>query len=400
MNLAINNCRLICEGTEVIRNILVRNRKIKKITKGKIKAKKALDARGNYVLPGIIDPHVHFREPGFEHKENLFTGSVAAAAGGITTFLDMPNTEPNTTTCKALGQKKKLARKSVANYGFHFGAAVDNIEEIRKARSKTASTKLFMNLSTGKMMIEDKCKIEQIFENSRIVAVHAEKEKVAEAVAFAKNTGTRLYLCHISMKDEIDFLRKAKTRNIFVEATPHHLFLTKKDFKKMKGFADMKPSLKAQKDQDALWNAIKDGVIDTIGSDHAPHTKEEKKKKKWPAGVPGCETSLPLMLDAVNKGRISLTKVVRMMSENPARIFRIKNKGKIKVGYDADLVIVDMDKKRRVANSRLFTKCKWSPFNGKILKGWPIITIAGGNVVFDETGFHDVKAKGVVYDGS
>jgi dihydroorotase len=399
MKLLIENCRLASNIGDVTRNILIKNGKIKKITADKVRCEKIIDAEGNYVLPGIIDPHVHFREPGLTHKEDLFTGSVAAAAGGITTILDMPNTKPPTTTIQLLKEKRALGEKSIVNYGFHFGAAVDNIAEIPKARRKTASTKLFMNLSTGKMMIEGRNLIEQIFEASRIVAVHAEKEKVAEAVAYAKKTKTHLYLCHISLKDEIDFIRRAKNNQIFAEVTPHHLFLTEKDFKKKKGFADMKPSLKKQEDQDALWAAIDDGIIDTIGTDHAPHTKEEKRKKGCPSGVPGCETALALMLDAVNKGRISLTKVVRLMSSNPAKIFSIKNKGMIKEGYDADLVIVDMNKRKKVVGKKLYTKCKWSPFEGKILKGWPIITIRGGNVIFDDTGFYDIKAKGVVFDG-
>jgi len=400
VELLIENCRLMSNGGNVIRHILIRNGKIKKISKDKLKSKITVDAENNFVIPGIIDPHVHFREPGLTHKEDLFTGSVAAAAGGITTFLDMPNTNPPTTTVKLLKEKLSLGEKAIVNYGFHFGAAVDNLSEIPKAKKKTASTKLFMNLSTGKMMIEDKNLIENIFDASKMVAVHAEKEKVAEAVAYSKKTDTPLYLCHISLKDEIDFLKKAKNKKIFVEVTPHHLFLTEKDFKKQKGFADMIPSLKSQEDQDTLWKAIEEEIIDTIGTDHAPHTKAEKKKKDYPCGVPGCETALPLMLDAVNKGKISLTKVVRLMSSNPAKIFKIKNKGAIKEGYDADLVIIDMDKKKKIVNSKLYTKCKWSPFEGKILKGWPVTTIVGGNIVFDNTGFYDIKAKEVVFNGS
>lgn len=399
MTLLIKNCRLIKNSKDVFRNIFIKNGKIASITAKKPKADKEIDAKNNYVLPGIIDPHVHFREPGLVHKEDLFTGSVAAAAGGITTFLDMPNTKPPTITAELLKQKRNLAAKSVVNYGFHFGAAVDNLDEIMKVRNMVASTKLFMNISTGKMMIEDRNLIEDVFEVSRIVSVHAEKEKVAEAVAYAKKTKTKLYLCHISLKDEIDFLRKVKNSRIFVEVTPHHLFLTKADVKKLKSFAEMKPSLKTKKDQNSLWKAIDDGIVDTIGTDHAPHTKQEKKKKDYPSGVPGCETALALMLNAVNKGKISLPQVVKLMCCNPAKIFRIKNKGKIQIGYDADLVIVDMNKKKKVQNKNLFTKCKWSPFNGKILKGWPIVTIVGGNVVFDETGFYDIKAKEVVYNG-
>lgn len=399
MTLLIKNCKLISNEKEIFRNIFVKKGKIAAITTKKPKADQEIDAKNNYVLPGIIDPHVHFRDPGLTHKEDFFTGSISAAAGGITTVLDMPNTNPPTITAELLKEKKQIAKKSIVNFGFHFGAAVDNIREIIKARDKTASTKLFMNLSTGKMMIEDRITLEQVFEVSKIVSVHAEKEKVAEAVAYAKKTNTKLYLCHISLKDEIDFLRKVKNNKIFVEVTPHHLFLTKEDFKKQKSFADMKPNLKSKSDKEALWKAIDDGIVDTIGTDHAPHTKEEKRKKEYPSGVPGCETALPLMLDAVNKGKIELIKVVKLMCQNPAKIFGIKNKGRLKVGYDADITIIDMNKKKKVQNKNLFTKCKWSPFDGKILKGWPIVTIVGGKVIFDETGFYDIKAKEVVYDG-
>ncbi len=312
----------------------------------------------------------------------------------------MPNTNPPTTTLELLKEKKRLAKKSIVNYGFHFGAAVDNLEEIKKVQKKVASTKLFMNISTGKMMIDKRPLVEKIFAASKMVAVHAEKEKVGEALAFAKKTGTPLYLCHISLKEEIECIRNAKNEKIFAEVTPHHLFLTRDDYKKKKGFADMKPNLKSEKDRLALWDAIDEGVIDTIGTDHAPHTRDEKKKRKYPSGVAGCETALPLMLNAVNKGKISLTKVVKLMCENPARIFKIKKKGKIEPGYDADIVIIDMKKRKKVNEKKLYTKCKLSPFNGKILKGWPIVTIVGGKVVFDGTGFYDIKSKGVVFDGS
>jgi dihydroorotase len=398
MSLLLRNCRLISDGKEVIRNILVKGGKIRKITSENISAAEEIDAEFNYVIPGVIDPHVHFREPGFTHKEDFLSGSKAAAAGGITTFLDMPNTKPETVTAEALNEKRRLAKKSVVNYGFHFGgSADDNAEEIKKVKG-IASVKVFMNVSTGKMLIKDKKLLKKIFSNSEIISVHAEKDMVKKAIALSKECHNRLYLCHISLGSELDVLRKFKDDNIFAEATPHHLFLTDKDAKMLKGFADMKPSLKTKKDQDALWKAIDEGLIDTIGSDHAPHTIEEKKSKNFPSGVPGCETSLSLMLDAVNKGRISLTKVVQLMSESPARIFRIKNKGKIAVGYDADLVIVDMNLEKKVNSSELFTKCCWSPFNGKTLKGWPITTIVMGEIVFNKGMLNsNIAAKEVKY---
>jgi len=398
MSLLIKNCKLISNEQEVIKNILLKDGKIAKITDESVYADKTIDANFNFIIPGFIDPHVHFREPGLTHKEDFFTGSKAAAAGGITTILDMPNTKPPTVSVWDLEVKRRLAEKSIVNYGFHFGGSVDdNVEEIKKVRN-VASTKVFMNVSTGKMLIEDDKLLEKVFSNSEIVAVHAEKEMVEKAIKLSKKCGNRLYLCHLSLAEEIDVLREYKDDNISAEVTPHHLFLTNKDVKRLGAFAEMKPDLKSQKDQNALWQAIEEGLIDTIGTDHAPHTIQEKKAKKYPAGVPGCETVLPLILNAVNNGRISLTTVVRMMSTNPARIFGIKNKGRIAVGYDADLVIIDMNLEKKVENNKLFTKCRWSPFNGKILKGWPVTTIVGGNIVFHNNKINNIPAKEVIYE--
>lgn len=394
MDLAIKNAKLISDGKEVIKNIYINNGKIKKITEKNIKAEKSIDAKQNFVIPGIIDPHVHFREPGLTYKEDFYTGSMAAAAGGITTFFDMPNTVPPTLTYFDIEEKRFLAKKSLVNYGFYIGASKDNLAEIKKANygkeagCNVPGTKLFMNLSTGKMMIDDKDTIRQIFRNSRLVAVHAEGPKVDEAIQYAIKTGTRLYLCHISTADEIKIIKEYRNesefarKNVFVEVTPHHLFLTEKDFEEQGAFAKMIPGLKAKKDQSALWDAIADGTVDVIGTDHAPHTIEEKKaKENQPSGVPGEETMLPLMLDAVNKGKLELKKLVELTSRNPARIFGIRNKGRIVEGCDADLTIIDMGLANEVRNEELKTKCRWSPFNGWRLKGWPVATIVGGKVV-------------------
>ena len=396
MTLLIKNAKLISNGVDVIRNILIENGVIKKIGSGFMIADEIIDAEENYVIPGMIDCHVHFREPGLSHKEDWKTGSVAAVKGGITTVIDMPNTKPPTFSVKELNKKRKLAKKSIINHGFHFGASADNnIDEIKKAKN-VASTKVFMNNSTGNLLIKDLKLIEEIFKVSRVVATHAEGKQVEEAVGLANKTNKRLYLCHLSLKSEIDFLKKNKTTNVFCEVTPHHLFLTNDDFKKKKGFAKMLPTLKHKKDQKALWDAIGYGLIDTIGTDHAPHTKEEKKAKNFPAGIPGCETVLPLLLDAVNKGKITLTKVVELTSKNPAEIFGIENKGRIKVGYDADLVIIDMNIKKKVDN--LVAKCGWSTFEGKILKGWPITTIVNGKVVYHGGDIIMYQGKEVVFN--
>lgn len=397
MSLLLKNCKLLANGLAVVRDIFIDEGVIKRIGNLDVSADAVIDAKENFVIPGVIDCHVHFREPGLSHKEDWKTGSFAAAKGGVTTVIDMPNTIPPTFTLKDLNEKRELAKKSVVNYGFHFGASsCDNTDEIKQA-GNAASTKVYMNNTTGSLLIEDLRLIERIFTASRMVAVHAEQKQVEEAVEIAGKTGRRLHLCHLSLKSEIDFLKQNKTSNISCEVTPHHLFLTDEDFRKEKGFAKMLPTLKTAKDRKALWDAIEYGLIDTIGSDHAPHTIEEKRKKDYPAGVPGVETLLPLMLDAVNKGMITLQKVVELTSRNPAMIFGIKNKGLLKVGYDADLTIIDMNLKKKVRNDELFTKCRWSPFNNKILKGWVIMTIVNGNVAFDNGRINDIKAREVLF---
>lgn len=400
MSLLIKNCRLISGEKEVTKNLYISDGKIKKITDRQIKADRVYDAKNNFVIPGMIDPHVHFREPGLEYKEDFYTGSRAAAAGGITTFFDMMNTVPPTFTVRDLEEKKFLARnKSIVNYGIYFGASPDgNAAEIARAsRMNVPATKIFMNESTGKHMVKDKYVLEAAFRQSKMVAVHAEGEKVAEAVHYAKKSGRRLYLCHISTADEINFIREYRQKGIYVEVTPHHLFLTEEDYKKQGAFAKMIPSLKTQYDQDSLWDAIEQNIVDTIGTDHAPHTMQEKNGKEPPGGVPGEETVLALLLDAVNKGRLSLKKVVDLTSANTARIFQIRSKGKIAVGYDADLTIIDMDLERTVRNEDLETKCKWSPFNGWTLKGWPVTTIVGGRIVYDHGKIYKNQGREVIF---
>ena len=376
----LKNCTIIENNKEVVRDILIENSIIKKIDKNISYSGEIIDIKQNHVLPGIIDPHVHFREPGLTHKEDFLTGSKAAAAGGITTVLDMPNTIPPITTTELLKEKRELAKKSIVNYGFHFAGASDNIEEIKKVKN-IASVKVFMNISTGKLMIKDDKALKHIFSNSKLVAVHAEGEMVEKAIKLTKECGNRLYLCHISAREELDYIRENKTKDIFVEVTPHHLFLSDLDDKD--SFTKMKPELKSVLDQEALLEAIKEGLVDTIGSDHAPHTVGEKLGTEFAYGVPGCETLLPLLLNAVNEKKLTMQKLIELCCHNPAKIFRIKNKGHIKEGFDADLTVVDMNLEKEVDENMLFTKCSWSPFNGWQLRGWPIMTIVNGNVVFD-----------------
>lgn len=397
--LLIKNARLLENGTPVKKNIAIEDGRIKKFLNPSekiVQFDKIIDAKNNYVLPGLIDSHVHLREPGMERKEDFLTGSRAAAAGGVTTFIDMPNTKPPTLTLKDLSEKRERAEKSIIDYGFHFGSSTDNIAEIKKAwngksgnkknAANIASTKVFMNVSTGKMLIEDENMLEEIFLSSRLIMAHAETEKVMKAVEISNCTNRKLHLAHISDASEMDFIKRTKHVSKYsVEVTPHHLFLTNKIVRKKKGFAKMFPSLKTEKDRRELWNGIYNGFVDTVGTDHAPHTIDEKSVsfKQAPGGVPGLETMLPLLLDQVNKCNLTLTQITNLTARNPAKIFGIKRKGAIGIGYDADLVIADLKKTKTVKNGCLFTKCNWSPFDGMKLKGWPIMTFVRGNIVFD-----------------
>ncbi|MBI2658372.1 amidohydrolase family protein [Candidatus Woesearchaeota archaeon] len=397
MSILIKNCRILVKDKLYVKNILIKNGKIAKITNKELKADKIIDAKNNLVLPGLIDVHVHFREPGLTHKEDFLTGSMAAAKGGITTILDMPNTIPPTTTIVALEEKRKLAAKSIVNYGFNFGAS-GNISDIKKAKN-IAAVKLYMDPTTGDLKTDDLELIKDVLKASKLIIAHAEEDNVKSLIEImAKNKiKNHLHVAHVSSEMELNHAKSRKLKNVTVEVTPHHLFMNEKDLQALGAFAEMKPRLKTENDQKALWHGINNGMVDVIASDHAPHLKEEKEKANYPFGVPGVETMLPLLLDAFNKNMITLPKIMELCCENPAKIFRIKNKGLLKEGYDADLVIADIEKRQAVRSEDLLTKCKWSPFEGKILKGWPVATIINGNVVYDNGQIFGIKAKEVQY---
>lgn len=405
MSLLIKNGKVYQNGALVSKNVFVKGDKIAKITNQELKAEEIIDAKGKIVIPGLIDAHVHFREPGLTHKEDFFTGSMAAAAGGITTVFDMPNTLPPTTDLQRLEEKRKLARKSIVNYGFHFGSTKDNIEEIEKAKG-VASVKIYMDYTTGHLILNDNEPLKKIFSSNKTVAVHAENEHILQALELMQYGKNHLHFCHVSSKEELHYIRDKMPENqrttpeiknsVSVEVCPHHLFLTAKDINELGNFGEMKPGLKTKEDQKALWEGIYSGKVDTIATDHAPHTREEKMQTNYPYGVPGCETMLPLLLNSLNNRKLTLKKIVQLCCENPAKIFRIKNKGFIREGYDADLAIIDLNLEKEIKNDELFTKCKWSPFDGWKLAGWPIATIVNGNVVFDGK-INNIKAKEVQY---
>ncbi|MCD6229424.1 MAG: dihydroorotase [Candidatus Diapherotrites archaeon] len=447
MSLAILGCSIVENQRLVEKNVFVREGKIYEITPSSDISNKRdfdiiIDGRKKVLLPGVIDAHVHFRVPGGEHKEDWTTGSCAAASGGVTTVLDMPNTSPPTTTVDRLNEKRIIAsNKSIIDFGFHFGAEFGNANEIEKARN-IASIKIFMGSSTGNLLIDDDAELYSIFElaekHDLLCTVHAENERLiklfsdqakfngktsptihplirnnlcaAEAVSkaelFSRFVGNRLHVCHVSTKEELDFIKLGKKLQregrLSAEATMHHLLLSSAAMLKSGNYAKMNPPLRSKEDISALWSSLREGVIDIIASDHAPHTREEKDKPYWqaPAGVPGVETNLPLLLNEVNRKTLSFEDLINFTSKNPAKIYRIKNKGEMKRGYDADFALVDMDIEQILSSSNVKTKCGWTPFNGITVQGAVEKTIVRGKIVFDKGEFFLNKGKEVEFTRS
>ncbi len=426
-DLVLENCSLLHKGDVVEAHILLKDGLIEKISKEKIQATgaKTIDCLGKFVFPGLIDPHVHFRFPGNEEKEDWETGSRAALAGGITTVLDMPNNSPPIVTVLSLEAKRKaVAKTAMVNFGFHFGAVPGNENEISTAK-KIKSVKIYSAFSTGNLLLESQKSLERVFEIARkknlVTCVHAEnnalneknKKRLAklsdplihsrarpaksEAIAVEqmlltqKKIKNRIYFCHISSKEGIELIREAKneTDGVFCEVSPHHLLLNEKSIEKLRNFGKVNPPIRSEKDRLALWKAVNDGTVDVIGSDHAPHLSSEKKQPYWqaPSGMPGVQTMLPLLLDACSKKQISLEKISELCSANPARIFGIESKGAVKEGFDADLAVVDLSKTRVIHNRDMFYKCGWTAFNGERAKGAVEKTIVRGEVVFDNGKF-------------
>ncbi|AHB87649.1 dihydroorotase [Thermosynechococcus sp. NK55a] len=376
-----------------------------------------IDATGLTLLPGVIDPQVHFREPGLEHKEDLFTASCACAKGGVTSFLEMPNTRPLTIDQASLEDKlARAAAKCVVNYGFFIGATQDNLAVLNTVHP-VCGIKIFMGSMHGPLLVDEEPILDRIFsEGKRLIAVHAEdqgrirarraqlagitdvaihsqiQDEIAAlnatqlAVKLSRKYERRLHILHLSTGIEVDFLREHKLPWITVEVTPQHLLLTTEAYAKIGSLAQMNPPLRTAVDNEKLWQGLLDGVIDFIATDHAPHTLEEKAQPypHSPSGMPGVETSLPLMLTQAMAGRCTVPQVVRWMSTAVAAAYEIPNKGKIAPGYDADLVLVDLQTYRPVRREELLTKCRWSPFEGWSLTGWPVYTFVNGEVVFSQ----------------
>jgi dihydroorotase len=378
---------------------------------------KIIDAKGLTLLPGVIDPQVHFREPGLEYKEDLFTASCACAKGGVTSFLEMPNTKPLTINQETLDDKlNRASQKCLVNYGFFIGATAHNLNDLVTV-NPVCGIKIFMGSSHGALLVSKEEEIEPIFAHgSRLIAVHAEDQAriVERKKQFAQETDPaihsviqdetaalnatklalklsqkyqrRLHILHLSTGIEAEYLRTNKPSWVTVEVTPQHLVLNTDAYAKIGTLAQMNPPLRSPENNEILWRALLDGVIDFIATDHAPHTLEEKAKgyPHTPSGMPGVETSLPVMLTQAQQGRCTIAQVSNWMSTAVAKAYQIPNKGKIEVGFDADLVLVDLQNYRPVLREEILSKCGWSPFEGWNLTGYPVYTIVGGEIAYEK----------------
>jgi len=433
MQILIKNAQIVNEGKIYKSDVLVEDKIIKKIAAEiTIEAEQIIDAKELCLLPGVIDDQVHFREPGLTHKATIYTESKAAVAGGITSFMEMPNTKPQALTQELLEGKYQIASEtSIANYSFFMGVSNTNLEEVLKTDPKTVGAiKIFMGSSTGNMLVDNKSVLEEIFSKSpMLIAVHCEDEQtiqkntikakkkfgedvpIAEhpnirsaeacyksssmAVELAKKHNARLHVFHLSTEKEIALFDNSlplAEKRITAEVCIHHLWFSDRDYDEKGMLIKWNPAIKKESDKNALFQALLDGKLDVIASDHAPHTLEEKSNTyfKAPSGGPLVQHALPAMLAFANQGKISLEKVVEKMCHNPAICFRVENRGFIREGYFADLVLVDLNKPWEVNKDNILYKCGWSPFEGETFNAQITHTFVNGHIAykygdFDET---------------
>lgn len=395
------------------------------------RADSVVDAAGLHLIPGVIDDQVHFREPGLTYKEDLATASRACAKGGVTSYLEMPNTKPATITVERLHEKLALAaEKSRVNYGFYIGATPGNLVELQQAR-RTPGIKIFIGSSTGDLLVDEQDALERIFAETTLpICAHCEDESTVRRNAANLNGGHthadhsrirdveaaviatrraidlavrhhhRFHVLHVSTAAETELLRDPQGL-ITAEACPHHLFFNTDNYARLGSLVQMNPSIKSATDNAGLWAALQDGRIQVIATDHAPHTLEEKRQPypKSPSGLPAVENSLALMLNSVNEGRCSLEQVVHWMCDAPARVWDLVGKGRIAEGFDADLVLVDLEKTAVVRNEDQLTKCGWTPWDGVALTGWPVRTWVLGQTVFaDGRVIDDIRGGEIEFD--
>ena len=440
----IKNAKIVNEGTIFEGDLLIENDLIVEIAETispKSSDCKIIDAEGNYLIPGAIDDQVHFREPGLTHKGDIESESRAAVAGGITSFIEQPNTVPNAVTQELLEQKYQIAAdSSFANYSFMMGGTNDNLEEILKTNPRNvAGLKLFLGSSTGDMLVDSTDSLEKIFSSTKLlIAVHCEDESTVKSnlakykeqygddipvechplirteeacylsssrtVELAKKTGARLHVFHISTAKELDlFTNKIPLaeKMITAEVCIHHLWFSDEDYKTKGNFIKWNPAVKTANDREALWKAVNDGRIDVIATDHAPHTLEEKSQvyTKAPSGGPLVQHAVVAMFEAYHQGKITIEKIVEKMCHNPASLFKIEKRGFIKVGYYADLAIVNAGLPWSVKKENILAKCGWSPFEGYTFKSRITHTFVNGQLVYQGFKVSQKKAgKRLLFD--
>ncbi|GFE00796.1 dihydroorotase [Alteromonas sp. KUL156] len=439
----IKNAQIVNENKVFKGDVLIEGEFIKEIGENIIPTGDVLmvDAEGKFLIPGMIDDQVHFREPGLTHKANIATESKAAIAGGITSFIEMPNTVPQATTQELLADKFEIASKtSYANYSFMFGGTNDNLEELLKTNPKdVAGIKLFLGSSTGNMLVDNEEVLEKIFSSTKmLISVHCEDEATirknteeykakygddipvkyhplirseeacylssSKAIELAKKTGARLHIFHLSTEKETHLFRNdipLEEKQITAEVCVHHLWFTDADYDKKGTHIKWNPAVKTQKDKDGLWKALLDDRIDIIATDHAPHTLEEKDNMytKAPSGGPLVQHAVPAILEKVKEGVLSIEKAVEKMSHNPAKIFKVEKRGFIKEGFYADLVLIDADKKWTVDKENVLYKCGWSPFEGVEFSNQITHTFVNGNLMYNEGIFNEeIKGKRLLFN--
>ena len=434
MSLIIKNAKIVNENKIYNSDVLIVDKKIKKISSNiNVSDERILDAQGLYLFPGIIDDQVHFREPGLTHKANIYTESKAAIAGGITSYMEMPNTKPQVLTQDLLEEKYQIAsKKSLANYSFFMGVSNDNLNEVLKTNPKNVGgIKVFMGSSTGNMLVDNVAVLEKLFKESpTIIAVHCEDEEIVKknlnsaiekfgtnipitehpkirseeacfkssslAISLAKKHNTRLHVFHISTEKELSLFKNntsLENKLITSEACIHHLYFDENDYKRKGSLIKWNPSVKKVSDKKALLKAVINDKIDVIATDHAPHTIDEKSKPylQAPSGGPLVQHALPAMLELYHQKKISLKKIIEKMCHNPAICFNVEKRGFIKEGYYADLILVNLNSPWKVNKENLLYKCNWSPFEGNIFKSKITHTIVNGNIVYN---------NGVFYEGN
>ena len=430
----IKNAKLVNEGQVYQADVLIENQIIKEISSEiKIEADYVIDAKGLHLLPGVIDDQVHFREPGLTHKANIYSESKAAVAGGITSFMEMPNTNPQALTQELLEDKYVIASQtSIANYSFFMGASNDNLEEVLKTDpKKVGAIKIFMGSSTGSMLVDNRTVLEEIFKNSpMLIAVHCEDEQTIQentikakkefgeevpisehpnirsaeacyksssmAVELAKKHNTRLHVFHLSTEKEIslfDNVLPLAKKLITAEVCIHHLWFDESKYAEKGTLIKWNPAVKKASDKEALFQALLDDKLDVIATDHAPHTLEEKSNTYFnaPSGGPLVQHALPAMLAFVKQEKISIEKVVEKMCHNPAICFKVENRGFIREGYFADLVLVNLDKPWEVNKNNILYKCGWSPFEGETFNAQITHTFVNGHIAYEYGDFDETQ---------